>query len=155
MSIKDDENSRWRIRYDSQDDLNDFARELLLLNAVNSKEEVVSTNLVIGEGRGAELGDSLEVQMVVWEVRGKNPPGKPLFLVVGGRNLLVRPFSLLTRKRAFKIQDPRVLSLLLLHHRVSMTQMATQKLHSVMKSRSVQIESAQSLRIRIRSRKQP
>ena len=59
MSIKDDDNSRWRIRYDSQDDLNDFARELLLLNAVNSKEEVVSTDLVIGEGRGAELGDSL------------------------------------------------------------------------------------------------
>ena len=72
MSIKDDDNSRWQIRYDSQDDLNDFARELLLLKAVNSKEEVVSTDLVIGEGRGAELGDSLEVQMVVWEVRGKN-----------------------------------------------------------------------------------
>ena len=72
MSIKDDDNSRWRIRYDSQDDLNDFARELLLLKAVNSKEEVVSTDLVIGEGRGAELGDSLEVQMVVWEVRGNN-----------------------------------------------------------------------------------
>ena len=65
MSIKDDDNSRWRIRYDSQDDLNVFTRELLLLNAVNSKEEVVSTDLVIGEGGVAELGDSLEVQMVV------------------------------------------------------------------------------------------
>ena len=43
--------------------MNDFYRELLLLKAVNSKEEVVSTDLVIGEG--AELGDSLEVQMVV------------------------------------------------------------------------------------------
>ena len=57
----DDDNLRWRICYDSQDDLNDFARELLLLNAVNSKEEVVSTDLVTGEGGVAELGDSLEV----------------------------------------------------------------------------------------------
>ena len=68
MRLKDDNDniSRWRIRYDSQDDLNDFARELLLLQAMNSKEEVlVSTDLVIGEGRGAELGGSLEVQMVV------------------------------------------------------------------------------------------
>ena len=59
MSIKDDNNSRWRIRYNSQDNLNDFAQKLLLLKAVNSKEEVVSTDLVIGER--AELGDSLEV----------------------------------------------------------------------------------------------
>ena len=53
--------------------MNDFARKLLLLKAMNSKEEeVVSTDLVMGEGRGAELGDSLEVQMVVWEVDGEN-----------------------------------------------------------------------------------
>ena len=65
ISFKDDEDTRWRIRFDSPDDLNDFARKLLLLKAMNSKEEVVSTDLVIGEGSGAELGDSLEVQMVV------------------------------------------------------------------------------------------
>ena len=39
---------------------------------MNSREEEVSTDLVMAEGRGAELGDSLEVQMVVWEVDGKN-----------------------------------------------------------------------------------
>ena len=69
MSIKDDDNSRWRIRYDSQDDSNDFSRELLLLKAVNSKEKVLSTDLFIDEGKGVEHGDSLEVQMVVWEAR--------------------------------------------------------------------------------------
>ena len=39
-----------------------FAQLLLLLKAIN-KEEVVSTDLVIGVGSRAELGDRLEVRM--------------------------------------------------------------------------------------------
>ena len=135
--------------------MNDFYRELLLLKAVNSKEEVVSTDLVIGEGRGAELGDSLEVQMVVWEVRGKNLPGKPLFLVVGGRNLLVRPFSLLTRKRAFKIQDPRSKSATITSSSLDDANGNSEAAFCDEVTLPVKIESAQSLRKRIRSRKQP
>ena len=72
ISFVDEENTRWRIRFKYQDDLNDFARVLLLLKAQHGKEEVVSTDLVIGEGSVAELGDSLEVQMGVWEVDGKD-----------------------------------------------------------------------------------
>ena len=70
ISFTDEGNIRWRVCFDSQDDLNDFAKRLLLCKAMCGEEEVVSTDLVIGEGRGAELGDSLEVQMVVWEVDG-------------------------------------------------------------------------------------
>ena len=95
ISFTDEGNIRWRVVFDSQDDLNNFAKRLLLCKAMCGEEEVVSTDLVIGEGRGAELGDSLEVQMVVWEVGGifLNKPieKKRLKFKLGGKN---RFFSL-------------------------------------------------------------
>ena len=95
ISFTDEGNIRWRVCFDSQDDLNDFAKRLLLCKAMCGEEEVVSTDLVIGEGRGAELGDSLEVEMVVWEVGGifLNKPieKKRLKFKLGGKN---RFFSL-------------------------------------------------------------
>ena len=67
VGFTDNEEMNWRICFDSQDDQTEAARKLLLCKAMFGKE-VVSTDLVIGRGRGAEEGDILEIQMAVWEV---------------------------------------------------------------------------------------
>ena len=68
VGFTDDEEINWRICFDSQDDQTEAARKLLLCKAMFGKEDVVSTDLVIGRGRGAEEGDILEIHMAVWEV---------------------------------------------------------------------------------------
>ena len=72
ISFTDEWKINWRICFDSQDDQTDAARHLLLCKAMFVKEEVVSTDLVIGRGREAEVGDILEIQMAVWKVENQN-----------------------------------------------------------------------------------
>ena len=72
VSFTDERKTNWRICFDSQADQTEAAKQLLLCKAMFAKEEVVSTDLVIGRGREAEVGDILEVQMAVWEVENQN-----------------------------------------------------------------------------------
>ena len=67
-SFVDEAKASWTVCFDSLDVLINFAKQLLLCKAMFGKEEVASSDLVTGEGREVELGDSLEVQMTSWMV---------------------------------------------------------------------------------------
>ena len=91
----DEGNKSWTVCFDSQDVLINFSKQLLLCKAMFGKEEVVSSDLVLGEGREVELGDSLEVQMTSWMVDAQSlsrmiettrNKEKGLRFKLGGRN---------------------------------------------------------------------
>ena len=97
-SFVDEAKASWTVCFDSQDVLINFAKQLLLCKAMFGKEEVASSDLVLGEGREVELGDSLEVQMTSWMVDAQSlsrmiettrNKEKGLRFKLGGRN----PFS--------------------------------------------------------------
>ena len=68
MSFVDEGGRSWTVCFDSQDVMINFVKQVLLCKAMFSKEEVVWCDLVLGEGREVEQGDSLEVQMTSWMV---------------------------------------------------------------------------------------
>ena len=95
-SFVDEGNKSWTVCFDSQDVLINFSKQLLLCKAMFGKEEVVSSDLVLGEGREVELGDSLEVQMTSWMVDAQSlsrmiettrNKEKGLRFKLGGRNV--------------------------------------------------------------------
>ena len=96
-SFVDEASKSWTVCFDSQDVLINFSKQLLLCKAMFGKEEVVSSDLVPGEGREVELGDSLEVQMTSWMVDAQSlsrmiettrNKDKGLRFKLGGRNSL-------------------------------------------------------------------
>ena len=96
-SFIDEAKASWTVCFDSQDVLINFAKQLLLCKAMFGKEEVASSDLVLGEGREVELGDSLEVQMTSWMVDAQSlsrmiettrNKEKGLRFKLGGRNPL-------------------------------------------------------------------
>ena len=94
-SFVDEGNKSWTVCFDFQDVLINFCKQLLLCKAMFGKEEVVSSDLVLGEGREVQLGDSLEVQMTSWMVDAQSlsrmiettrNKEKGLRFKLGGRN---------------------------------------------------------------------
>lgn len=64
----DEGGKSWTVCFDSQDVMINFVKQVLLCRAMFSKEELAVCDLVPGEGRVVETGDSLEVQVTSWMV---------------------------------------------------------------------------------------
>jgi len=67
-NFTDEANKIWTVCFDSQDVMINFSKQILLCKAMFSKDGVCHCDLILGEGRGVELGDSLEIQMTSWMV---------------------------------------------------------------------------------------
>ena len=64
----DEGRKSWTVCFDSQDLLINFVKQVYLCKAMFNKDGVCSCDLVLGDGREVEMGDSLEVQMTSWMV---------------------------------------------------------------------------------------
>merc|ERR1712227_452168 len=64
----DEARKSWTVCFDSQDVMINFVKQVYLCKAMFNKDDVCSCDLVLGDGREVEMGDSLEVQMTSWMV---------------------------------------------------------------------------------------
>ncbi|XP_073170004.1 FK506-binding protein 15 isoform X9 [Lepidochelys kempii] len=64
----DDQRQNWSIMFESEKAAMDFSKQLCIAkcNSIPSLDSVVYQDLVVGEGQGLEVGDSLEVAYTGW-----------------------------------------------------------------------------------------
>ncbi|XP_077691654.1 FK506-binding protein 15 isoform X6 [Eretmochelys imbricata] len=64
----DDQRQNWSIMFESEKAAMDFSKQLCIAkcNSIPSLDSVVYQDLVVGEGQGLEVGDSLEVAYTSW-----------------------------------------------------------------------------------------
>jgi len=91
----DERGSSFTVRFESQDVLINFARQVLLCKTSFKMSGIFSCDLSLGEGKEVELGDSLEVQVTSWGVQNQSigqmvettrNKDKGLRLKLGGKN---------------------------------------------------------------------
>ena len=67
-NFTDEAGKSWTVCFDSQDVMINFTKQTTLCKAMFSGGENITCDLLPGDGRGVELGDSLEVQVTQWTV---------------------------------------------------------------------------------------
>ncbi|XP_060106773.1 FK506-binding protein 15 isoform X2 [Heteronotia binoei] len=64
----DDQRQNWSIMFESEKAAVDFSKQLCIAkyNSIPSPDSVLHQDLIVGEGQGVEIGDSLEVAFTGW-----------------------------------------------------------------------------------------